>query len=342
MNRRNLNNKDLNNLYAGNKNNLSNTNFKKNYRMNDLKNEIDINNDPNPFNHYLPLNSNNDISNFNRVFTENLSVIPRINTLNTNNTLHNNINDNILKENIIEYTINIDSIDRDIERYKSPYYFIVNFNANAPTIVKTSNYINGNLQSESHYFKGTPTPLINKEFRNVKYVRLNCVILPQYGNIKEKCDTYVLDNDNKLIDDRFLTVVIDEFNDLDSRTFSTSDTSDRLSQLDNSSITSPKPFCQVYPERIYGKYFYYGDIVSGERTYKDSQLGNISKMTIRLYDSCGTPLKIDNLFNECEIIRNNICLDNIRHPLNKIHQVFFSFTFGVVENELSTITKYEK
>jgi hypothetical protein len=323
-------NKNRNNLVAGNANNLNNSNYHQSYRLNDRI----INNDVNPFNHFQGIGQDYGENNFDSSFTPKRSVLEKVDTRNQDNTIHNNLRDNLQKEAITEYVINIDSIDRDISVYPSPYAFTVNFNTIASTKKQVKTIVNGKQVYTEEYFKGTSAPTIDKEFRNVRYIKLTDIILPQFGNICQHDDGhYIFDSGNKLVDDRYIILGIEEFSDSLSRVYNTYDASDNR-------LGSPVSFCQIYPDTRYGKNFYYGGIIGGVRTYKENNLGSINKLTIRLYDSCGNPLIIDNLFGPCELKCNNSC--DPRNPLNKRHQIFMSFTIGVVETELATLVKYEK
>jgi len=75
------------------------------------------------------------------------------------------------------------------------------------------------------------------------------------------------------------------------------------------------------------------------KTYKSSTLGNISKLTIELFDSCGEPIRFNDLIDVCK----EGCPDpvDIRHPFNNKIQTFLSMTIGVVESQVNTNTKFE-
>src|SRR5256885_725946 len=57
------------------------------------------------------------------------TILEKVNFTNPNTTLHNNLENNLLAENIIEYHINIDSDDRNIETYPNPFNYTVSFTA---------------------------------------------------------------------------------------------------------------------------------------------------------------------------------------------------------------------
>lgn len=109
--------------------------------------------------------------NINKSFQPTTPLIGHIDYSNKNNLLHNNVHDKVLDENIIEYKIDIDSIDRDITVYPDPFSFVVNF---AP-IPSSCSY--------GQRMGGTPTPHILIDFRNVKYIKLQNIILPIHNRV---------------------------------------------------------------------------------------------------------------------------------------------------------------
>lgn len=78
--------------------------------------------------------------NFKDNFTDNKPELFMLNTKNKHNTLYDNLNEELMKESIIEHRLNVDSYDRDIEIYPNPFDYevmlgpIVN-SGNNPTVV---------------------------------------------------------------------------------------------------------------------------------------------------------------------------------------------------------------
>ena len=121
-----------------------------------------------PFNQFNPMSqmqmrNMSMYGNMNSTFQPNGTMIHPINYTKPQNTLiHDNLNDDLLHEQIIEHSVFINSDDRDPTFYKDPFTFRVDFNPN----------------------DDTPAPYIAQDFRNVKYVKLNHIILPAYYNWK--------------------------------------------------------------------------------------------------------------------------------------------------------------
>ena len=310
----------------------------------------------NPFGRYNPLSTNQkklidtipSMSNFQKAYQQpNHPVIETINYANQNKLLHNNISENVLDEHIVEYYIDIDSLDRDIGAYPNPFNFIVKFNPPSGSRVRTERIKHGVLKPVNDFLQGPPKPHINKEFKNVKYIKLDTIVLPQFSNIIENNEeegSYKYDPDSLLITDRFVSLVIDELDC--NRRFSTGDGGCRLDD-DGKPIHPDRQFAIILPDKLLGLSSYVGTPYNGgSKIFKNSLLGNIKTLTVSFQDSCGKKLKFDNLYTERELCDAEakgtpIPLTDIRHPLNKKNQVFVSLVFGVVESQINTNTKFE-
>lgn len=302
----------------------------------------------NPFDRFNP-NTHNPLTGkatFIDAFKKHEPMIEKITYNNPNDLLHNNIGDVVLDEHIVEYRLNIDSLDRDISVYPDPFHFVVKFNPTSGGRVTTEvpvdykNKMKGTKIVET-FFKSPPGPYINKEFKNVKYIRLENVILPVHSNIKELDDgSFVFDKSSNLLNDRYVSLAIKELDCY--RTYSTNDNSTRA--FNHSLITPPKSFAIIIPDKLFGYNFYSGSSFYGNTIFKDSHLGNVKQLSIDFYDSFGVPLHYDDLFTAAEVNdeNNDISIDDLRHPLNKKIQVHLSFIIGVVESQINTDPKFEQ
>jgi hypothetical protein len=284
--------------YGYNDNNLARTNVPSNFSGN------------NNYSNNYPNNK------FQDVYRENRPLIQKINYTNPNTFLHNNIGDQLLNEHIQEYRINIDSIDRDLETYPNPFKFNVNFIPAPSETIKGVEY------------KGTPKPYISKNFKRVKYVRIENIILPQYSGVIDNEGVFEPDPNRFLPDDRFISLVIPEL-DCD-RNFSTS----------NSNIDIKRPFASIVRDQVFGNKYYYGLPYYSSKIYKSSRLGNINNLSINLHDSFGELIEFNTPLTVQEIIDGDIPTTDLRHPLNKSFQSYMTFVFGIVEAELDTDTKF--
>lgn len=281
----------------------------------------------NPNDNFNSITSNSLLSNsqynFNKSFVPNKPLIDPIDYSNRNNTLHNNIEPIIIDEHIVEYRLYIDSLDRDIIVYPDPFSFKVIFN---PT-------------------SSTPNPVIERNFRNVKFIKLENIIMPQYiHNKTEEDGNVVVDTSYSLFKERFVYMNIKELNN--ERAYTTFDR--HLRTCDNNCATYklPKPFSVIIPDKFLFDH-YSGVPCYGSYIYKDSALGNLDALTFEFYDSCGKKLMLTDMFTATEIekaIMDNdpISLNDPRHLLNKQKQVFFTLLIGVVESQINTFTKFEQ
>lgn len=311
--------------YGYNDNNFNRQSFPSN-------NYPDYSSDGNPMAHFKPVTTNSNHqynqSKFNDAYKQNTQIIEPPNYKNNNNLLHNNVAEQIMDENIVEYKIIIDSSDRDIRTYLNPFSFTVKFGANAGGIVKSKKNTN------NEYIEGPPQPYINKEFKNVKFIKLDTIVLP-------KCT--INEHNYCTLDDRYISLCIDE---IDNNTIlTTGDNNSRYDESTNKTYNAPKPFAIIFPDKLVSKTHYTGTPYYGNKSYKSSNLANIRSMTIKFTDSYGKPLSINNLysFDKLEMEKDNgneIFLSDDRHPLNKKYQLSFSLIIGVVECQIATNTKF--
>lgn len=303
------------------------------------------------FNQFNPLSTNTQknmqMTNFPQAFKHDDTMIEKSDYRNKGDLLHNNVGENVLDEHVVEYRINIDSLDRDISTYLDPFHFTVKFNPPGPTRVQNEVYLDKSKKSsfiQETRFDGLPQPHINKEFRNVKYIKLENVVLPLYsGTTKNDEDKVIFDPDSLLIDDRFLSLVIKELEW--DRTYTTSDSVTRISTTTGKRFTPARQFAIILPDKL-NKCYFSGVPFYGSRIYKNSLLGNLKQMTLDFRDSCGEPIRYNDLFTVDELIEAEengtpVPLTDLRHPLNKKINLHLSFVIGVVESQINTNTKFE-
>ena len=258
-------------------------------------------------------NSGNRWNNLSTAFNQNTPLIHSNDFTNKKNMLHNNLHDNILHEEVIEYEINLDSKDRDINAFPDPFHYKVTFNPPSSRPDK-----------DNVVFTGPPKPHISREFKNVKYIKLDKIILPQYFKTIIDGGPHIVDTgSNNMINERFILLSIKELNN--SFTYGTNSSNE-----DN--------FASVYPDTFVGSKFYYGSSSSlhNGKMFKDSQLGNIKTLTIDFLDSHGNPIYVDGLDTSITDITD------ARHPLYPDFQTHITLKAYVVENEINIKTKYER
>lgn len=252
--------------------------------------------------------STNPGSNDNTAFRQPQPLIDRPLYNNPGHLLHNNVAPTVLNERIMEYRINIDSTDRDTTAYPDPFHYKVRFNAPSSRPDK-----------DGVVFQGAPAPHISRQFRNVKYVKIDQLTLPQYRVTTD--GTTIDTGTTPLIDDRFILLSIRELNN----TFTLGT---------NKSIEDS--FASIFPDSIVGTKFYYGTPIYNSKLYRDSLLGNLTTLTIDFKDSLGNDLTIDGLDPASTTITD------AEHPLFRGFQNFMTLIIGVVESELNTDTQFAR
>lgn len=286
------------------------------------------------------------MTNFSKAFQPNAPIIETMDYMNHNQLLHNNVGESVFAESIVEYKINIDSLDRDINAYRDPFAFTVIFDPPSTTSMRipVKDYNNKSCNKgprlEKTVVHGPPKPHILKEFKNVKFIRLDSIVLPIFTKTKvDENGEIVFDPNSRLLDDRYIILRIKELDD-DKSTL-VYDTGDDNARCCSGGIvqTYPKPFGIIYPDKIIGRFYFRGCFDYAMKTYKSSTLGNIGRLTIELFDSCGEPIRFNDLIDVCK----EECADpaDLRHPFNNKIQIFLSMTIGVVESQVNTNTKFE-
>lgn len=300
----------------------------------------------NPFGNFNPITPNtiqnvkNNLNNFNTAFADNNAFIERPDFRNRGNVLQDNLGEHLLLENIMEYQIYIDSKDRNTDVYQSPFNFTVSFGGST-----------GTNTYKGHDFKSTEGPVISRRFHNVKYIKLDYVILPRTITIDAtKFDAsksyYVYHNsntDNNLTD--VYKYLILRVRELEShRVLSTNNT------VSNSCFI-------LYPDKIMGRNHIMWITSFGSRIYKSSLLKNIDRLTFELLTPDGDLLKTYRLVDdgssslvlepfdiEREYKYSQDCPEESRESMETVRDILqlnVSLILGVVENELNTLTKYE-
>ena len=299
-----------------------------------------------------------------------------------NNTIVENLNDTLNRETIIEYRLNIDSGDRDVDIYPDPFQYVVTFgpvvNSNINSVIQRDE-LKTNLRNQNTYNSRHPkknqdgsfeenellynlendllvnydntlkkifNPYITRDFINVKFIRLDNIVLPRFNALKINCDwkytdkknscyNYIKDDYERLIDcaiayDRYIpdpnicsTLLTDRFIMVSIKEI-------RNNQNLATNIINTNSFT-VFPDKPTGLMYWRGNPYYAVRIYDDSQLGNITKLSFEFYNSNGTQLKLDtsqvsyeiSFINSVNIINPNNALmilnDHDRHDHNHNH-----------------------
>lgn len=303
------------------------------------------NNGSNPFGNFNPMTTNTQMNmssgsnHFAQAYSMPMSVIPRPDFRNTNTTLHNNLSDDLLLEQVQEYYINIDSADRKTATYPNPFRFTVTFNSTGSSSVGAVSSRNG-----KKYYEGTPGPVIDMPFKNVKYIKLDYVILPKTPRLDftneeatacnpELCKL-TSDEDYFFSSHKYLVLRIPE---LESQHI-----------MGTNKNISRDSFI-LYPDKFMGKNHLMWLTTWGNRIFESSKLGNLDRLTFELLDPDGNQFVLsDNSNNEININTDERFSCTPEKPetnqynkyIAKNMQMSISLIVGVVQNELNTSTKY--
>ncbi|BCS83223.1 hypothetical protein QLL95_gp0900 [Cotonvirus japonicus] len=295
----------------------------------------------NIFSNGLPNNYNGQMNNYQTSFNNHPSVNingydPKANFTNNNfvnkgDIMYNNLNGILLNEEIREYSVMIDSKDRNYQTYPDPFNYEVKFNP----LPKTVENINGKkiVYEES-------MPFINDNFVNVRYIKLESVILPFYTQVrlvKEDDDGDIIESVKvntvkPLTDNLYIILSLGEYTDTNYRS-----TNDVLSES----------FAIIYFDKKISNTHYLGTTSNGIKIFPQDQLAKINKLKISFMDPYGKPLRCDHIDKRIKSGMECTCNDpegdddtdcfkhNLFHPLNPIYQHHIHFKVGVVEPRLN-------
>ena len=351
-------------------------------------------------------------------FETNKPILFMPNNTNKHETLYDNLNENLLRESIKEYRLNIDSIDRDIKIYPDPFDYIVHLgpvtNSNINTIpisknnikqelkteLKNQNKKNQNIQkkyieqelerekqlqeynninqNEIFIFNNPDAikdytvkltrsfnPYIIRDFKNISYVKLDCAVIPKYTSICiNRCWDFCRKNNHKknsfrdeydrikdylILNDRYIPNEQDDYNPLGDRFIQIYIKELQSIRNFGTNPTTDKSFLLIYDKTLgalYLKLIPY----SATKTYKDSLLGNLTKLSIQFYDSWGNPLTINtkcidyeinqisntNLIDPSDYLLDNMDLNNIKNNIkycvknfNEIIKCFIIINYNI-------------
>jgi hypothetical protein len=267
--------------------------------------------------------SKNNQFNYNNSFAANSTLIPPNDFKNPNNIIHNNINSNVLNENVMDYTLYIDSGDRSTVSYPNPFNFIVSLggagsSTNATFNPQTQTYI-------TNTYNGVPMPRIEKNFKNIKYVCIDKIFFGKNIVYDKVGDVYTgLTPLSKKY--RYLIV--------------------RIKELDNNKLLSTNinvkddSFIIYRDKDLGGCNAEIWIAAQPKRTYLKSALKNLDRLSIEIIDNEGNQIQYTYKDNATgpEI---PIPLSELTNPITSDnYQISMQITLGVFENDLNTNVNY--
>lgn len=219
-----------------------------------------------------------------------------------------------MKEHIREYSVLIDSKDRNYQAYPNPFRYSVQF---APLISRND-------------YAGA-TPIINNSFTNVKYIKLEKIIMPFYNRVRfvEEAQRLQINTLKPLTNNNYLVLSLGDLYSNENY-YSTNDV---LSES----------FATIYFDQKQNMTHYLGSAPNGVKQFPSHHLGRINRLDIEFRDPYGELLTCDHL--DPTILSNMEChcvdpegdddtdcfKHNISHPLNPLFQHHIYLKVGVVE-----------
>jgi hypothetical protein len=345
-------------------------------------------------------------------FESNKPILFMPDTKNKHETLYDNLNDNLLKETIKEYRLNIDSINRDVRIYPDPFNYIVSLgpvtnSGISDSVSKTSikqdlktdlknqkkrsqniqkNYLEQEEKrilnsidnkeytdlnkNEINIFENPDAikeytinleqsfnPYIVRDFKNINYVKLDCVVIPKFTSICiNECwdfcrkshhkknffkDEYDKIKDYVILNDRYIPNDRDEYNPLGDRFVQIYIKELQSTRNFGTNPITDKSFILIYDKTLgalYLKLIPY----SATKIYRESLLGNLTKLSIQFYDSWGKPLKINTSCIDYEInqISNTDLIEPYNYTITKYTDEIFNMKkLKVITNFFNEIIK---
>lgn len=257
------------------------------------------------------------------------------NFVNRNDLRHNNLSNILLNEEIREYSVMIDSKDRNYQVYPDPFNYEVKFSP----LPRSRERVNGKMVTYEE-----PAPVINDNFINVRYIKLAEVILPFFTKIREVDEineedeivkSWKVDTTRPLTDNLYTVLSLGEYTDTNYRS-----TNEVLSES----------FATIYYDSKINNTHFFGYTTNGAKIFQQDQLAKIDKLKISFMDPYGQPLRCRHADKKIKSNMECICDDpdgdddtvcfkhNLFHPLNPIFQHHLHFKIGIVEPRLGKLT----
>jgi hypothetical protein len=249
------------------------------------------------------------------------------------NSLQNSVQPQVIDEIIKEYSVMIDSKDRDYRVFPDPFCYDVTFGP----LPATRNYQEGLI------FQDSPSPTISESFKDVRYIKLQEIILPLYTLVRQEKEydedgefimKWKVNVDKPLTNNPYVVLFIgDQYSDVNYRS-----TNDVLAS----------GFATVYHDSNANLTHYFGFTSNGQREYTADALARINKFKIRFTDPYGDQIMCPHVDKTIESGMICTCYDpegdenttcfrhNLFHPLNPIFQNHLHFKIGVSQTRIRT------
>lgn len=219
----------------------------------------------------LGMGFNPQLNNYNKAYTPNKQELIQRDYQNHNELIHNNVEGDVVNEVLNEYIIHIDGADRYRTIYPNPFRYTVTLGGT------------GTTHADGQLVGGNPNPRIERNYRNIKQLKIKYVILPKYFRfnyqLASEYATYTPTVDGTFLRNfRYLIL--------------------RIKELDTDKINSTNSTCRpntfvLYKNNIYSQTDAYTDIWVPTQpiiTYADTNLKNLNKLSIDIIDPSGNQI----------------------------------------------------
>jgi hypothetical protein len=228
---------------------------------------------------------NSQLNNFNKAYTPNKVEIEQRDYQNHNELTHNNVEQDIVNEVLNEYIIHIDGADRDRTIFPNPFKYTVTLGGTGAT------------HADGQIIGGNPNPRIERNYRNIKQLKIKYVILPKFYK-------YNYTNDGSYSQYTIPNVTTDAPSFLQNYRYLIL----RIKELDTDKINSTNSSCRpntfvLYKNNIYSQSDAFTDIWVPTQpiiTYANTNLKNLNKLSIDITDPSGNQIFMKILDNNVE------------------------------------------
>lgn len=290
----------------------------------------------NPNQNFMPMSqpqmkNNNNFGNFNSAYNQQTPIIDKMTFESDHKLIHDNLGDQTKDNNLFETSINIYSLDRNLESYPSAFNFKVMFGQAQGKSERKSD--GTSIKSQS-----SPAPTIDRVFKQIKYVVVESIILPRSFSIDTSTSdphTYTMntDPDYNLENKGFLILNINELEQVD--TFA-----------GTGNLVKNTSFILI-PDQELGKNRYLWKPVKKSVVYKRQYMKEITSLTLQITDDQGNDITIvdengNNFYPQFNLLVSDPTTSvypNIKY-LNNVMQVMYNIIFGILCIDMNTDTTY--
>jgi len=269
----------------------------------------------------------NNQHNFNSGFQQSQNLIPQQEWTNNGNLIHNNVGQNVMNEYLMDYTLHIDSYDRDTAVYPNPFKYNVSLGGAGTSSERVFDNVTQTFITKNYV--GVPDPRIERNFHNVKQVTVDRIFFPQYAvYTKTIIDGNPVYTGLTSISSKYRYLIL------------------KIKELDNNKIFSTNIRVNddsfiIYKDKDLGGTSTEIWLSSyTKRTFPKSQLKNLDKLTIEIVDPDGNPVKISYVNDGGDGTEYDMPAAELTSARQERYEWALQMTVSLIENELTTNVNY--